>query len=157
MFCAFLRMGSAGSLCREASWLRGVRTEAEPSKVKSKARLSVTRALEARTPGPTYLVTTVFWSILALRSSFCCWRTWIFSSRIMFFSACKRCGVKSFLASPCDDGRPGPLASGLWRISKNGVFQTAVCNALAGCEVRLEGGEQRFFCEHIKNTRVHCQ
>lgn len=45
-----------------------------------------------------YLVTTVFWSILALRSSFCCWRTWIFSSRIMFFSAYKRRSVKRFSA-----------------------------------------------------------
>lgn len=43
-------------------------------------------------------MTTVFWSILALRSSFCCWRTWIFSSRIMFFSAYKRRSVKRFSA-----------------------------------------------------------
>lgn len=50
----------------------------------------------------TYLVTTVFWSILALRSSFCCWRTWIFSSRIMFFSAWKGCSVRRSLAGPSD-------------------------------------------------------
>lgn len=49
-----------------------------------------------------YLVTTVFWSILALRSSFCCWRTWIFSSRIMFFSAWKGCSVRRPLAGPSD-------------------------------------------------------
>lgn len=99
-FYASLGAESAKSLCGEASGLGGVRIKAERSKVKSKAILLATHALEAPTPRPTYLVTTVFWSILALRSSFCCWRTWIFSSRIMFFSACKRCSVKSFSARP---------------------------------------------------------
>lgn len=100
VFYAFLHVGSAESLRGKALGLGGARTKAKPSKVRNKAILSGTRASEAPSPRPTYLVTTVFWSILALRSSFCCWRTWIFSSRIMFFSAYKRCSVKSSAARP---------------------------------------------------------
>ena len=114
MFYAFLHVGSAESLRGEALGLGGARTKAEPSKVRSKAILSGMRTSEAPSPRPTYLVTTVFWSILALRSSFCCWRTWIFSSRIMFFSAYKRCSVKSSPARPW--GRWQTNALGFWAL-----------------------------------------
>lgn len=70
----------------------------------------------------TYLVTTVFWSILALRSSFCCWRTWIFSSRIMFFSAWKRGSVRRPLAGPSDRKE----TSALGRLSRSALANYSV-------------------------------
>lgn len=114
VFYAFLHVGSAESLRGEALGLGGARTKAEPSQVRSKAILSGMRTSEAPSPRPTYLVTTVFWSILALRSSFCCWRTWIFSSRIMFFSAYKRCSVKSSPARPWERWQTSAL--GFWAL-----------------------------------------
>lgn len=149
VFYAFFHVGSAESLRGEALGLGGARTKAEPSKVRSKAILSGTRASEAPSPRPTYLVTTVFWSILALRSSFCCWRTWIFSSRMMFFSAYKRWSVKSSAARPW--GRRQTSALGFRALEDYLKQCFSNCNLQCiGYKTRLEGHDQHCFFKQKK-------
>ena len=139
--------------CREPAWGRlgawRSETKAEPSKVRNKAILSGTRASEAPSSRPTYLVTTVFWSILALRSSFCCWRTWIFSSRIMFFSAYKRCSVKSSAARPWGRRQTSALGFRALEDYLKQCFSNCTLQCI-GYKTRLEGCDQHCFFKQMK-------